>query len=74
MSIKQRIKELGLTQTEIARRLGVHKSTVSRILNGEITMSAVMALKLSRLLQLSVDKLLELLEYPDVKNTPVASK
>lgn len=68
MTLKQLIRQSGFTQTEIAKILGVHKSTVTRILNGQITLSLPMALKLSRLLGVSVEELLELL--PDQDTVP----
>lgn len=68
MTLKQLIRQSGFTQTEIAKILGVHKSTVTRILNGQITLSLPMALKLSRLLGVSVEELLEL--FPDQDTVP----
>ena len=39
-----------LTVTEVAKKLDVHRTTVSRLLNGNAGISADMALRLSKLL------------------------
>lgn len=63
MNLKQRIKELGLTQSEIARRLGLHKSTISRMLRGQTNMTVVTALRLARLLEIPVEELIKEVAY-----------
>ena len=43
------IKSYGMTQTEIARRIGVSRKHISEIVNGRKGISTDMALRLSRL-------------------------
>jgi len=43
------IKPYGMTQTEIARRIGVSRKHISEIVNGRKGISTDMALRLSRL-------------------------
>jgi addiction module HigA family antidote len=44
------INGAALSLTEAAKRLGVNRSTLSRLLNGQASISAEMALRLSKLL------------------------
>ena len=51
-------KERGLTQTELARRLGVQQSTISLIENEERTPSAGLLLKIADELGVTIDELI----------------
>jgi putative transcriptional regulator len=56
-----RIKELrterGLTQAELAELVGVTRKTVNTVENAVFTPSALLAIKLARALQVSVEEL-----------------
>ena len=47
--LKEAIPELGLTVTQAAREIGVNRVTLSRVINGQSSISAEMALKLEDL-------------------------
>jgi len=49
--------ELGLTQAELAERVGVTRKTVNTVENGVFTPSATLAIKLARALEVSVEEL-----------------
>ena len=55
--IKQRRTELGLTQAELAERVGVTRKTVNTVENAVFTPSTILALKLAESLGLSVEQL-----------------
>jgi len=55
--MKDRRTELGLTQAELAERVGVTRKTVNTVENGVFTPSATLAIKLSQALELSVEQL-----------------
>ena len=55
--IKERRAELGLTQAELAERVGVTRKTVNTVENGVFTPSATLAIKLSAALAFSVEQL-----------------
>jgi putative transcriptional regulator len=55
--LKERRTELGLTQAELAERVGVTRKTVNTIENLVFTPSATLAIKLSEALGLSVEQL-----------------
>jgi len=55
--LKDRRTELGLTQAELAERVGVTRKTVNTVENGVFTPSALLAIKLSEALELSVEEL-----------------
>ena len=55
--IKERRGELGLTQAELAERVGVTRKTVNTVENCVFTPSTILALKLSEALDLSVEQL-----------------
>lgn len=55
--IKERRSELGLTQAELAERVGVTRKTVNTVENGVFTPSATLAIKLARALSLEVETL-----------------
>jgi len=55
--LKDRRTGLGLTQAELAERVGVTRKTVNTVENGVFTPSATLAIKLARALDLSVEQL-----------------
>jgi putative transcriptional regulator len=55
--IKERRGELGLTQAELAERVGVTRKTVNTVENSVFTPSTILALKLSEALGLTVEQL-----------------
>ena len=55
--LKERRAKLGLTQAQLAERVGVTRKTVNTIENGVFTPSATLAIKLAQALQLSVEQL-----------------
>jgi putative transcriptional regulator len=54
---KYRRSELGLTQAELAERVGVTRKTVNTVENGVFTPSTTLAIKLALALGLSVEQL-----------------
>lgn len=56
-NLKQRRSELGLTQAELAERVGVTRKTVNTVENGIFTPSALLALKLAEALSVPVEQL-----------------
>ena len=55
--LKERRAELGLTQAELAERVGVTRKTVNTVENGVFVPSAILALKLARALGMPVEEL-----------------
>ena len=55
--LKERRAELGLTQAELAERVGVTRKTVNTVENGVFTPSTTLAIKVSQALGLSVEQL-----------------
>jgi putative transcriptional regulator len=55
--LKDRRAELGLTQAELAERVGVTRKTVNTVENCVFTPSAPLAIKLAQALGLSVEQL-----------------
>ncbi len=55
--LKERRSELGLTQAELAERVGVTRKTVNTVENGVFTPSALLALKLASALDVPVEQL-----------------
>jgi putative transcriptional regulator len=49
--------ELGLTQAELAERVGVTRKTVNTVENGVFTPSATLAIKLAQALNVPVEQL-----------------
>ena len=56
-SIKEKRGELGLTQAELAERVGVTRKTVNTVENGIFVPSALLALKLAEALSVRVEEL-----------------
>ena len=50
----------GLTQGELAERVGVSRKTINTVENGVFTPSTTLALKLARVLETSVEKIFQL--------------
>ena len=50
----------GLTQAELAERVGVSRKTINTVENGVFTPSTTLALKLARVLETSVEKIFQL--------------
>ena len=55
--IKEKRSELGLTQAELAERVGVTRKTVNTVENGVFVPSALLALKLAEALSVPVEEL-----------------
>jgi putative transcriptional regulator len=55
--LKERRGALGLTQAELAQRVGVTRKTVNTVENGVFTPSTTLAIKLSHALELTVEQL-----------------
>ena len=55
--IKEKRGELGLTQAELAERVGVTRKTVNTVENGVFVPSALLALKLAEALSVPVEEL-----------------
>jgi len=55
--LKERRGELGLTQAELAERVGVTRKTVNTVENGVFTPSALLAIKLAGALGVTVEQL-----------------
>ena len=60
--LKERRSELGLTQTELADRVGVTRKTVNTVENGVFTPSTTLALKLAAALDRTVEQLFQIIE------------
>ena len=60
--LKERRAELGLTQAELAERVGVTRKTVNTVENGVFTPSTVLALRLAEALDRTVEQLFQLIE------------
>lgn len=56
-SIRNRRKELGLSQEELAKKCGVSRQTVNAIENNKYDPTLSLAFRLARELQLTVDEL-----------------
>jgi addiction module HigA family antidote len=61
------LEPLNLTQSELAKRLQVDKSSVSRLLSGDADLSASMAVRLSRIFDLSAEAWLEMQAQHNLK-------
>ncbi len=55
--LKEQRGQLGLTQAELAERVGVTRKTVNTVENGVFTPSAMLALKLAEALNVPVEAL-----------------
>lgn len=59
------VEELGLSVTETAEILGVHRTTLSDLLNSNATLSAEMALRIEKAFGISMDTLLRMQAWYD---------
>lgn len=55
--LKEKRAELGLTQAELAERVGVTRKTINTVENGVFTPSTLLALKLAEALNEPVERL-----------------
>lgn len=55
--LKERRAELGLTQAELAEKVGVTRKTVNTVENGVFVPSTILGLKLARALDMAVEEL-----------------
>ena len=55
--LKERRGELGLTQAELAERVGVTRKTINTVENGIFVPSTLLALKLAEALSVPVERL-----------------
>lgn len=55
--LKEKRARLGLTQAELAEKVGVTRKTVNTVENGVFTPSATLAIKLALALNVSVEQL-----------------
>ena len=66
MKLKNRLKELrardGLNQTDLAKKAGVSRQTISLLERDEYTPSVVIALKIAQIFNESVENVLRLVE------------
>ena len=60
--LKERRTELGLTQAELAERVGVTRKTVNTVENGVFVPSTILALKLAKALDRTVEDLFSVIE------------
>lgn len=58
--LKEARTEAGLTQLELAEKIGVSRKTINTVENGVFVPSTVLALKLARALGTTVEKLFSL--------------
>lgn len=56
---QRRLKKKNLSQVEVARRMGLHPSTLSRIVNGRRRVWALEAQHIAKILGVPLDKVLE---------------
>ena len=66
MKLKNRLKELrardGLNQTELAKKAGVSRQTISLLERDEYTPSVIIALKIAQIFNESVENVFRLVE------------
>ncbi len=59
------VEELGLSVAKVAEILGVHRTTLSDLLNSNATLSAEMALRIEKAFGISMDTLLRMQVWYD---------
>jgi putative transcriptional regulator len=63
MSVRTRMKELrardGLRQADLARKVGVRRETISFVENGEYNPSLLLAVKIARVFEASVEEVFQ---------------
>ena len=65
------LESLGLSVTEAARILGVRRATLSDLLNGKVSLSAEMALRVEKAFDVSMDLLLRMQAWHDASRVRV---
>jgi transcriptional regulator with XRE-family HTH domain len=65
IKLQNAIKQSGLTQTELARRLGVHYSVISQYLSGRSMPALDTFANLCAILELDVEDMLCISEYKE---------
>ena len=60
--IKQHRARLGMTQEDLAKKVGVRRQTILSIEKGQYNPSALLAFQISRALGMRTDELFELIE------------
>lgn len=70
--LKDRRNELGMTQEQLANRVGIHKGRVSQYERNVIEPGAAILSKMAEELKVSADYLLGLSDQPTGKLSPVA--
>ena len=65
--IKEIIEDMGITQKEFAKRLGVHDKIISKLVNAEIPLSDNVAAKLSCMFNISPETWLNMQSRYDAK-------
>jgi antitoxin HigA-1 len=68
------LPDLGITQTEFAKRLGVSRRTINEILNGRRPVTADMAIRFSRSIGSSADFWLRMQQTVDLWNLERSNK
>lgn len=63
--------ELGLTQADLAELVCVSRKTINTVENGVFIPSTVLALKLAKALNKSVEQLFALTPIPELISTPI---
>ena len=61
------VEELGLSVAKVAEILGVHRTTLSDLLNSNATLSAEMALRIEKAFGISLDTLLRMQAWYDAE-------
>lgn len=56
-AIKERREELGMTQTELAKKVGLTPSMISKLESGAVSPSALTLMSLAQVLDCTMDRL-----------------
>lgn len=56
-TIKERREELGMTQTELAKKVGLTPSMISKLESGAVSPSALTLMSLAQVLDCTMDRL-----------------
>lgn len=68
--LKERRSAVSLTQAELAERVGVSRKTINTVENGVFVPSTILALKLSKALDVRVEQLFKLVQDCDDEAGP----
>ncbi|MXX15411.1 MAG: HigA family addiction module antidote protein [Gemmatimonadetes bacterium] len=66
------VEELGLSITETAEILGVHRTTLSDLLNSNATLSAEMALRIEKAFDINMNTLLRMQAWYDAAEPEIS--